>query len=521
MPEPTAGRSRQFGLRPRCSVGRSDFKAEFGVHDPVRPGFQRRTVRAGRAPDVLDSMLALGLLLSPSSQLRFNRLPVGPGEICLLVWLVLILGQTAIQRGPIVTPALSRMLVFWALFAIALSIGTMTAFALNDRHDPVWFLHDAIAYPFLAAVSCLSVVGPNAEQRFRRVAWLLIVMGTGSLALQLADAWGYVGIPHTDPWYWNRFRGWSENPEQLALLCAALAFVSLHVIETATKLRRKLVAVACAILAIYVGRLTWTDTFTIVLLAAGPIFVLLKLKAWLHSSERKMPLRSAVAWIAILALPLILASVVPLVSSSAGRTTAVTDAMLKDNGRDAAQETELRLHLWKEAWRRGVESGMLGLGPGPHLNTPSSIVAARAVEVEAPKDVLHPAVNGTPNFEAHNTTLDLFTQGGLLAVLAFLWLAGTALVNAYRTQFAGLAILIGGLFLFGMAGSIVRQPIFWFAIAFGLAASARTRPIRRRVTIPLSADRLQPSNASIYPLAAREANHWSGNADTKSSREPA
>src|SRR5487761_1467992 len=297
---------RQFGLHTTCTAGPPGFDTGIDVHGPLHPGIQRSAARARGTSRLLDILFAFGLVLSPSSQLRIAGIPVGPGEICLSVWLVLMLGRTVMQRGPVATPALSRMMVFWLLFAIALSVGTITGFALDDQHDPVWFLHDAIAYPFLAAVSCLSVVGPNAEQRFRRVAWLLIVMGTGSLALQLADAWGYVGIPHTDPWYWNRFRGWSENPEQLALLCAALAFVSLHVIETATKLRRKLVAVACAILAIYVGRLTWTDTFTIVLLAAGPIFVLLKLKAWLHSSERKMPLRSAVAWIAILALPLIL-----------------------------------------------------------------------------------------------------------------------------------------------------------------------------------------------------------------------
>ena len=429
-----------------------------------------------------------------------------------------MLGRTVMQRGPVATPALSRMMVFWLLFAIALSVGTITGFALDDQHDPVWFLHDAVAYPFLAAVSCMSVVGPYVEDRFRRVGWLLIVMGTGSLALQLAHGSGYIGVPNTDPWYWNRFRGWSANPEQLALLCVALALLSLHFADTATRPRARFVAIACAILPVYVGRFSHTDMLTIVLLIAVPMFVVLKLAAWLHSSERKMPLRSAAAWMAILMLPLILASVAPFLSLSTGRTTTLAAAMLKDNGRDAARETELRLQLWSQAWQRGIESGMLGLGPGPHLYIPSSITAARAVETQTPKEVVHPATNGTPNFEAHNTPLGLFTQGGLLAVLSFLWLVGTALVNAYRAQFAGLTTLIGGLFLFGMAGVIDRQPIFWFAIASGLVASAKTGRLRRRVVTPPLTTKSPRFTAGARLHPSGQTNHWRAGADTNSGR---
>ena len=506
---------RQFGLHPSYTAS----PPGFGVHGPLRATAQRGIARARSTSRTLDTLFALGLLLSPSSQLRIGGFPIGPGEICLSVWLVLMLGLTAVQRGPIMTPALSRMVIFWLLFAVALSIGTMTGFALDDQHDPIWFLHDAVAYPFLAAVSCLSVVGPDAEGRFRRVGWLLIVMGSGSLALQLTHAWGYIGVPNTDPWYWNRFRGWSANPEQLALLCVALALLSLHLAETATRLRGTFVAVSCAILPIYVGLFSHTDTLTIVLSIAVPVFVALKLAMWRRSSERKFLLRPAVAWMAILTLPLILASVAPFLSLSTERTTSLAGAMLKDNGRDAAQETELRLQLWSQAWQRGVESGMLGLGPGPHLYIPPSIMAARAVETQTPKEVVHPATNGTPNFEAHNTALGLFTQGGLLALLSFLWLVGTALVNAYRAQFAGLTTLIGGLFLFGMAGVIDRQPIFWFAIAFGLVASAKTSGLRRRVVTPPLTTRSPRFTAGARQHPSGQTNHWRAGADANSGRE--
>lgn len=419
-----------------------------------------------------DMLLALGLLLSVATQFRPAGSPIGPGEVCLLMWLLLMLGREAVRLGPPLTSALSRLLIFWALFVVALSIGTMTAFAIHDSHDPDLFLHDAMVYPLVAAVSCFSVFGSDAGPRLRRVAWLLAAFGTVSLALQLAGAWGLVGGPQSDPWYWNRFRGWSQNPEQLALLCAALGLLTLHLAETAARPGERIAAVTSAILPIYVGRLTKTDAFTLVLVVAGPIFVALKFRTWLLSTERSMTFRFAAAWLAVLALPLVLASAVPLAPSIAAQTAVLAKAMSKDNGKSTGQEAELRLALWSEALSRGTESGMLGLGPGPHLQIPRSLVAARLIELNQPKEIYHPEANGTPNYEAHNTVLDLFTQGGLLAVLSFLWLAGTTLFNTYKAGLAGLTTLLCGLLLYAMFALMIRHPIFWFAIALCLVAKA-------------------------------------------------
>jgi hypothetical protein len=118
---------------------------------------------------------------------------------------------------------------------------------------------------------------------------------------------------------------------------------------------------------------------------------------------------------------------------------------------------------------------MLGLGPGPHLRIPPSILTARATTANLPKEVYHPSLNGTPNFEAHNTALDLFTQGGLLAILSFFWLAATTLVNTYKARLAGLTTLLGGLLLFGIPDLIVRYPIFWFSIALCLVTGLGAR----------------------------------------------
>ena len=55
---------------------------------------------AERASAVGDALLALGLLLTTASQLRLSGLPVGPGELCLTAWLLLMLGRELSRGGP-------------------------------------------------------------------------------------------------------------------------------------------------------------------------------------------------------------------------------------------------------------------------------------------------------------------------------------------------------------------------------------------------------------------------------------
>jgi hypothetical protein len=427
-----------------------------------------------------DVLLALGMLLSTASQLRPAGAAIGLGEICLVLWLALMLYRETGRLGPPLTPAFSQLLIFWLLFAFALSVGTLTGYAIGDVHDPSLFLHDVMAYPLLAAVGCFSVVGRDAGSRLHRVAWLLAGFGTASLAFQVAGGWGLFDIAPIEPWYWDRFRGWSTNPQQLALLCAVLGLLALHLADAATRIGERSAAIACAILPVYVGGLTKSDSFSVVLVIAGPIFVTLKLREWLHPFEPKLTFRSAFAWIVILALPLLVISAVPLGSLIAAQAEDLARGLSKDHGKTSQQEAELRIHSWREAISRGLESGMLGLGPGPHLEIPASLVAARKIEI-LPKYVEPPPENGTPNFEAHNTPLDLFTQGGLIAVLGFLWISATAFFNTYKARMAGLTTLLCGVSIFGLGNLIVRHPIFWFVITLCLVSGAGTRmapPVR-------------------------------------------
>src|SRR5258708_6270086 len=71
-------------------------------------------------------------------------------------------------------------------------------------------------------------------------------------------------LPVGDPGYWDRLRGWSDNPNQLAFLGVALGALCLHLAETSRGVQR-VSAIACMPLPILVGCLTRSDAFAFVL----------------------------------------------------------------------------------------------------------------------------------------------------------------------------------------------------------------------------------------------------------------
>lgn len=422
----------------------------------------------------LDTILGLGLLLTTATKLRLPGAPVGPGEMLLVVWIAATLVREIRQSGLPLTPALRDMLAFWTLFAIAESLGTMTALVIRDRHDTGLFLHDVLAYPLLGTVACMAVLGSDAGARLQRVARSMTVWGTVLLAPQLAAGWHLMQLPLIDPWFGDRFEGWSTNPNQLASLCALLVLAAVHLADTAATTRARTTALACMVTPLCVGRLTKTDTFTFALVGATAVYGFGKMRIWLTWSSPQPSLRPALAWMLMIAAPLLLAVGVPFAVRATADSSHLAQGLLKNGGKEAKQETDLRLALWREAISRGLEARMLGLGPGPHLPITPNLVAARETELTLDKGADHPPVNGTPDFEAHNTLLDLFTQGGVLADASLLWLMGMALVRSWRARMAGLTALLSSLVIFALTNLIVREPTFWFGIALCLVAGEAT-----------------------------------------------
>jgi O-antigen ligase len=203
----------------------------------------------------------------------------------------------------------------------------------------------------------------------------------------------------------------------------------------------------CAAPSFVAGVITKSDSFILVVLTGGPMFVALKLWTLLFKVERRLSFRAAFACVIVLAVPALLGSAAPFAPSIADQAQKFATSTMEEN-----DQAENRFKLWREAIDIGFDSWMMGLGPGPHL---------------VQKQYKRPPPD---KFEAHNTIFDLFTQGGWIAVLSFLGLLAMAFTAAYRAGRIALTTLVIALFVFSNFHLIVRHPIFWFPIALCLAA---------------------------------------------------
>lgn len=408
---------------------------------------------------IASALLALGLVLGTASQLRLPGVPLGIGEACLVVWLGLA-SLHVLTSSKICNPtALLWLLAFWALFVFIQSFGAFLALLRPEIIDPDLVVHDIFAYLLVAAVTCLVAATMRPGGNLRQSLWFMIGFWIIAMVVQLALGWGYLSISSVDPWYWDRFRGWSENPNQLAIYCAVLTPLSLHMALTAKRFGRLVAGLSC-IATFVVGRLTKSDTFLISMSLSIPLFAALRLRRLLTSTEHRRSLRFAAGMIAMIAIVPLSLSLLPYAVATANDVEGLAASMMKDRGGEATKATaNLRLSLWEDALRAGLESGSLGLGPGPHLEKPSGITD---------KGVPLPV-------EAHSTLLDVFTQGGLLGVMAvFSLLAGT-LALLLRARLDALAVLIFALSIFSISHFILRHPTVWFAVTLGLVLGSFRR----------------------------------------------
>jgi hypothetical protein len=389
-----------------------------------------------------DALLAFGLLLSTATQLRLGETPFGPGEVCLFVWLGLFLCVQTARPAPRWNAALAAVLTFWLVLIVAESIGTFVGFSTELFFDTTHIIHDVIAYLFLFGLACIMALELASEHRRRRATWLIVLFGAASLSLQVVQAYGLIGLPlPVEPWFFDRLRGWSHDPNQLGLVGALLTVLSIHLAETATARVEVIVGTACAVLAFAVGVLTKSDSFTMGILAAGAAFVTIKSSVWVATFQRRLTFRAALVGLVLLGLPVLAVGALPLAPAAVERLEAKYTALY-----DEDSQGDLRFHLWAEALEKGMSAGMLGLGPGPHLTK-------KAWKRSPPA-----------KFEAHNTPLDLFAQGGLLAVLAIAGLYASMLVATTRAKLAALAALSCAFLVFSMFHFIIRHPIFWFGV---------------------------------------------------------
>ncbi|KAA3441994.1 polymerase [Mesorhizobium sp. SARCC-RB16n] len=403
---------------------------------------------------IRNALLACGVAMSYATQLDIPRLPFGYGELFLVLWIMLSIGRILAGGRLEATPALAKLAGFWLILTFTLGVGTIVGFLTTVLYlDPL--LHDTIAYLLLVCVTCLVAAEPDAGVHLRRSAWWIIAIANACFVIQIGVGWGWIHQSGVDPWYWDRFRGWSENPNQLALYCALFGPLALHLATTTSSPWGRLLGLSCLVLTFYVGRLTKSDTYLYTSILTCLIFVALRVGTWLAAGGGNTSLLRQVALLLMVGFLPLAMSLTPYAFAEVSSVESFAKSLTKDKGGEATEETAaLRLFLWDEALGKGGESGSLGLGPGPHLERPPIV----------DKQFL------PRPFEAHSTVIDLYTQGGLIAVLALVWIVGSATLSAWRAKSDALLALLASTVVFGIPHLIIRHPIVWFVLTMALVA---------------------------------------------------
>ncbi len=396
-----------------------------------------------------EALLALALVLTGATQFRAKGLPIGPGELLLILWLGMETLHLLLSAAPRRTPALGRLALFWAMTGLALSIGTVIGLLREPFHDLVGITRDTIAYGLVLTFGVMTTLAFSDPARRRRSIWAFLIVGSISLALQIADGFGALPIPGTDPWYWDRLRGWAENPNQLGFLALVLVLIGLHLLENSRSVRERTWALLVMAPPFMAGVMSLSDSFIIGVIFSAVVYMMLKSIAWVRDTEMAPTLRGAAVVLSVMLMPLALTAAAPFASDALHR--------IDENSREvygANEQGETRLLLWTEALEKAKDSWYLGFGPGPHLTS---------------KSYKRPPPS---KFEAHNTVFDLLTQAGFVGIAAFFWLIAAATVGAARSGLAALAGLMVGLVVFSMFHFVLRHPIFWYSVVICLLEAA-------------------------------------------------
>jgi hypothetical protein len=441
------------------------------------------------------AFLALGMVFSLTPQLRWGSADLGPGELLISLWLLRGLAILLIGFRSDVTRPLRELAVFWAIFAAALCLGATETIGSAFLDDWSLVLHDIMAYLLLVVLMGVQFALPGAARRVHVIQWVTALFGALYLALQMTNALGVFTLSNIDPWYWDRLRGWCDNPNQFALLAMVIGFLALELAERDVGLIPKLAASVCASIALGIGWLGQSNAYSGVVFATFGLFGLLKVvRAAIYAERRGFPgialcaaTLASLAFISCLFEP----AIESLVEARGGPLS-----LIARRGEDQDGEAKLRLYLWKETIERGLDSWMLGFGPGPHLDIPNSLTESHRSAGE-PINLTHPKVGLAPNYEAHNTFLELFVQGGILAVGSFVWIGALAIGRAWKAGLDGLIALLFAIAAFGSFHVVFRHPIVWFAIGLALQAE---QGFRERAAVTSSRN-LRAGQQSIFRAA--------------------
>jgi hypothetical protein len=408
-------------------------------------------------------LMGLGLLLSISTNLRMVTFPVGPGELVLVVLAivgVLNCKPSQLWKMPV--------LLFWLLALVGMCLG-----ALLGSQNGNLAAHHSMAYAFTASITiglvALLMMLSDAALR-RTIYWLCVltavVLWFGFVVYVSGNA-AYAHRLHMADGGDIRYSGWSINPNQLALFFVPLpVWVAALWRDVTEPTRWQMAGFAVLLFALMLmGLLVRSDGLFVVWAFEFVILIVLRLR-WEMRASRMSLLGYALVMVLCVFLVKTFAhgevrksvrcAVETIVQGEGLWSTKCYDGQAFQDQEafrigysDPLQKTGIRQEHWLHGLESWLQSPLVGHGPGEY------------------------SYNSIGNEkESHNITIDLLTQGGILAGGAWLVLVSYLLISAWRIRdsYTFSVVLMMAAFTFFHN---TRQPYFWFVLAFSHEAIRR------------------------------------------------
>lgn len=417
-------------------------------------------------------LLIGGTTLTTATQLRISGLPVGAGELMLLVWMAWMWGAALMKKGyPTKHSIEARAFgLFWSVCLGAMLMGMLLSTQANTGSFTAQ-LHDGLAYGFSFAIcmtlACFTPSTVETRNRLLGLAGFSILVGT--LLWFLAHLSGTLGV--LSLWYADvRFSGWAKNPNQMAFLLLLSPFIGLLWLQN-----NKLTGYKYALIVFLVASATaagwatdsgalrgaWLITFplyttkliidvalgrhgavgslrdlSLIVLCASCLVVL---GNWHEQQAARVELSASKYALQHITQPQDLALVAEKVKnaqnilSEKGGSQSLTKVA-------PPGDISVRQKLLKngvEAWSKSL---LFGHGPGAF--------SGLALPFEGS--------------ESHNSLLDWATNAGAIGVFALVLLVIWLFCRLWKAQQWVLIVGLLCIAIFAQAHHVLRQPLLWF-----------------------------------------------------------
>lgn len=439
--------------------------------------FLRRSSAAWE--QIVPFLIGVGFLLSISTNLRIAAFPVGPGELLLVV-----LAAVGVLYGKPWRLCKTPVVLFWLLVSMGMLLGSLVETPRGSLAA-----HHAMAYAFTATVTIgmVALLAKLSDVALRRlIYWLCTLTAIGLWSGFVVYVSGDVQLAQklymTDAGD-VRYSGWSINPNQLALFFVPLpVWVAALWRDVSSPTRWQMAGFGLLLFALMLmGLLVRSDGLFVVWMFEFVILIMLRLR-WEMKASRMSLLGYALVMLLCVFLVKTFAHgevrksvrcAVETLSQGEGlwSVKCYDGQAFKDQEAfrigysNPVEKTGVREELWKHGLQAWLKSPWVGHGPGEY--------SWHSIGANGERSEI---------MESHNITIDMLTQGGILAGLAWIALVSYLLINAWRIRdsYTFSAVLMMAAFTFFHN---TRQPYFWFVLAMSYEA------IRRKLFVSSPTDK--------------------------------